>query len=47
MAEIEIKAMTNLNIPKNIAQGWVIKALQDLKVQGVKTITNIPWNGKN
>lgn len=47
IVEIEIKAMTNVGIPKNIAQGLVIKALQDLKVQGVKIITNIPWGGKN
>jgi len=47
MAEIEIKAMTNVGIPEDIATGWVIKALQDIKTQGVKTITNIPWGGKN
>jgi len=47
MAEIEIKAMTNAGIPLDIAQGWVIKALENLKTQGVKLIINIPWNGKN
>lgn len=47
MAEIEIKAMVNVGIPENIATGWVIKALEDLKTQGVKIISNIPWNGKN
>lgn len=47
MAEIEIKAMTINGIPKDIATGWVIKALEDLKKQGVKYITNIPWNGSN
>ncbi|WP_440120994.1 hypothetical protein [Tenacibaculum sp. Ill] len=47
MAEIEIKAMTNVGVPKDVATGWVIKALEDLKAQGVKVITNIPWNGIN
>ena len=47
MAEIEIKAMVNAGVPENIATGWVIKALQDLKEQGVKIITHIPWNGIN
>lgn len=47
MANIEIKAMTNVNIPEDIATGWVVKALKDLKDQGVKVITHIPWNGIN
>ena len=47
MAEIEIQAMVNAGIPRDIAEGWIIKALQDLKTQGVKVITNIPWNGRN
>lgn len=47
IAELEILAMTNIGIPKDIATGWVIKALQDLKAQGVKMITHIPWGGIN
>ena len=47
MAEIEIKAMVEVGIPEDVATGWVSKALQDLKSQGAKTITNIPYNGKN
>lgn len=47
MAEIEIKAMTNVGIPEDVATGWVIKALENLKSQGVKVITHIPWNGIN
>ena len=47
MAEIEIKAMVNVGIPENIATGWVVKALGDLKEQGVTAIKNIPWNGVN
>jgi hypothetical protein len=47
MAEIEIKAMKNVGVPEDIAIGWVIKALEDLKAQGVTAITNIPWNGIN
>ncbi|WP_162623246.1 hypothetical protein [Confluentibacter sediminis] len=47
MAEIEIQALIDAKIPKDIATGWVIKALEDLKIQGVKVITNIPWNGLN
>lgn len=47
MADIEIQAMFDAGIPKDIATGWVIKALQDLKAQGVKIITHIPWNGIN
>ena len=47
MAEIEIQAMVDAGIPRNIATGWVIKSLESLKAQGVKMITNIPWNGVN
>jgi hypothetical protein len=47
MAEIEIKAMTMNGIPKDVATGWVVKALEDLKIQGVTEIKNIPWNGLN
>tara|TARA_R110002050_G_C8931357_1_gene512005 strand:+ start:155 stop:2125 length:1971 start_codon:yes stop_codon:yes gene_type:complete len=47
MADIEIKAMVQAGIPEDIATGWVIKALQDLKLQNVKTIPHIPWVGKN
>ncbi|WP_271407390.1 hypothetical protein [Tenacibaculum soleae] len=47
MADIEIQAMVNVGIPENIATGWVIKALEDLKAQGVKMITHIPWGGMN
>ena len=47
MVEIEIQAMINAGIPEDIATGWVIKALEDLKNQGVKFIINIPWNGIN
>lgn len=39
--------MKNVGIPENIATGWVIKALEDLKKQGVSEIINIPWNGTN
>ncbi|MGG8496891.1 hypothetical protein ACQY1Q_10770 [Tenacibaculum sp. TC6] len=47
MANIEIKAMVDAGIPENIATGWVIKALEDLKAQGVKVISHVPWNGIN
>ncbi len=47
MADIEINAMVQAGIPEDIATGWVIKALQDLKLQNVKTIPHIPWVGKN
>ena len=26
---------------------WHVKALEDLKDQGVKALTNVPWNGLN
>ncbi len=47
MAEIEIQAMVDAGIPKDVATGWVIRALEDLERQGVKYITNIPWNKTN
>ncbi|WP_147269745.1 hypothetical protein [Capnocytophaga canimorsus] len=47
MAEIEIKAMVNVGILEDIATGWVVKALENLKEQGVTAIKNIPWNGIN
>ncbi|GAA5042348.1 hypothetical protein GCM10011506_44260 [Marivirga lumbricoides] len=47
MVQIEIRAMKNAGIPEDIATGWVLKALEDLKAQGVTLITNIPWNGLN
>jgi hypothetical protein len=47
MVGIEIKAMTNAGIPEDIATGWVVKALEDLKIQGVMEIKNIPWGGLN
>lgn len=47
MADIEIQAMKNVGIPEDVATGWVVKALEDLKAQGVTEIKNIPWNGVN
>jgi hypothetical protein len=47
MADIEIQAMVNVGIPQDIATGWVVKSLEDLKLQGVTEIKNIPWNGIN
>lgn len=47
MTDIKIQAMVNSGVPRDIATGWVVKALEDLKVQGVKAITHIPWNGLN
>jgi hypothetical protein len=47
MANIEIQAMKNAGISEDIATGWVVKALENLKTQGVKEIKNIPWNGIN
>jgi hypothetical protein len=47
MAHIEIQAMKNANIPEDVATGWVVKALERLKEQGVAEIKNIPWNGIN
>lgn len=47
IADIEINAMKNVGIPEDIATGWVVKALEDLKLQGVQKIVNIPWNGAN
>jgi hypothetical protein len=39
--------MKNAGIPEDVATGWVVKALEDLKVQGIIEIKNIPWNGVN
>jgi hypothetical protein len=47
MVKIEVKAMTDANIPEDIATGWVIKSLEDLKSQGVTQLTRIPWVGIN
>jgi YD repeat protein len=47
MAKIEIQAMINAGIPENVATGWVVKALEELKEKGVKSINNISWNGIN
>ncbi len=47
MAEIELNAMKNAGVPEDIAKGWIIKALENLKEQGVKFIINVPWNGLN
>jgi TANFOR domain-containing protein len=47
MSEIEVKAMKNVGVPEDVATGWVVKALEDIKAQGVTEITNIPWNGLN
>ena len=47
MANIEIQAMVNSGIPEDVATGWVVKALDELKEKGIKSIKNIPWNGAN
>ena len=47
LAKIEIQAMVNIGIPENIATGWVVKALEELKEKGVESINNIPRNGIN
>ena len=39
--------MKNAGIPEDIATGWVVKALEDLKLKGVTEIKNIPWNMTN
>jgi hypothetical protein len=39
--------MKNAGIPEDIATGWIVKALEKLKLQGVNNITGIPWNGIN
>jgi hypothetical protein len=39
--------MVNVGIPEDVAIGWVVKALEELKIQGVTEIKNIPWNGLN
>ena len=47
MGSIEIQAMKNAGIPEDVATGWVIKALEDIKRQGVTEIKKIPWGGMN
>lgn len=47
MADIEIQSMVNSGIPEDVATGWVVKSIEDLKLQGVTEIKNIPWNGVN
>ncbi|MBF7093607.1 hypothetical protein IUY40_18915 [Flavobacterium sp. ALJ2] len=47
MADIEIKAMKNVGIPEDVATGWVVKSLEEIKINGVTEIKNIPWNGVN
>jgi len=47
MSKIEIQAMKDVGIPRDVATGWVVKALQDLKSQGTEKLNNIPWNGVN
>jgi hypothetical protein len=47
MTNIEIQAMKNVGIPEDVATGWVVKALEDIKAQGVTGIKNIPWNVSN
>lgn len=47
MADIEINAMKNVGIPEDIATGWVVKSLEEIKINGVTQIKNIPWNGIN
>ena len=42
-----LEAMKNAGVPEDFSIGWVIKALEDLKAQGVTEIKNIPWNGAN
>lgn len=39
--------MVQTGIPEDVARGWIVKALEDLKNQGVSAIINIPWNGVN
>jgi hypothetical protein len=34
--------MTNVGIPEDVATGWVVKALEKFKIQGVTNITNVP-----
>ncbi len=47
MIEIERQAMIQSGIPEDVANGWIVKGVEDLKKQGVTEITNIPWNGTN
>ncbi len=35
--------MVQAGIPLNVAQGWVIKSLDDLKNKGVTSIVKNPW----
>lgn len=44
MKEIEIKAMTNVGVPKDYATNAVNRAVQQLKTWGIEQPTNIPWN---
>ncbi len=47
MVKIEIQAMKEAGIPEDVATGWVVKALEDLKSQGVKKLVNRPWGSVN
>ena len=47
MQKIEVQAMKDVNIPEDVATGWVVKALENLKSQGTEQLVNIPWNGIN
>jgi hypothetical protein len=39
--------MKGVGIPEDVAIGWIVKALDNLKSQGTEQLTNIPWNGVN
>jgi len=49
---IEMKAMTDAGVPENIARGinvargWVVLALRDIKSRA-GDVTHIPWGGIN
>jgi hypothetical protein len=45
--DIEIRAMVEAGKREVVARGWVIKALEDLKLQNTEGITNFPWHGSN
>jgi hypothetical protein len=45
--DIEIRAMVEAGKREAVARGWVIKALEDLKLQNTEGITNFPWHGSN
>jgi hypothetical protein len=47
MVDIDLRAMKDVGIPEDIARGWIIKSLEDLKYQGVIEIEKIPWYGIN